>query len=635
LLKRLFASVLLLCALAAPAFAAKTVRIRVPTTHDRWIRVDTPHFTLFSEAPRKRTLEIAADLERFRLLLSTFHKGFRADPPVPTHVYLFATDRSYTPYKLRTAGKVKENAGYFLARPCANYVTIEVERGRDAGQTVYHEYVHQFLYVNLSRVPVWFGEGMAEYYSTFRATETTAEVGFPIQEHLAWLAMHEMQPLRDLFQVDHDSPEYNENERQGTFYAQSWAFVHYLLQSKSDRKAQMGEFLDQIASGRPLDEAFRASLGAGYEQVEEELRSYVSGRQFSYVRVKFDKPVRVDATVRTTPISKEEALARLGDLLVHLDPERAQEALDHFREALRSEPDNPTALAGIGLVDATWKRYREAEEQFRTTAAANPQNPLYAYYQAAALLGYTPTEFARPPRPELAPEDREKARELLRKAIEIRPEFPEALVALACTATDDEAGSAEAIPLLEKTRTLIPSRVEVAAELFGRYLLARRRDQAAALLDGVLAPSGEKRVVEWARMMLEGYDLAAGGGRTPGGPDGPESGTTRDLTPLEIRKSQESHLAFLEKLLQETTDPEARSRIEDQIRQIREQVDYPSQVETFNAAVGLANGGDLKGAAEILEKLLPEVQDEELARATREMLEKLRAELIRRGQAGK
>src|SRR2546426_1249597 len=108
--------------------------------------------------------------------------------------------------------------------------------------------------VNLPNVPVWFNEGIAEYYSTFQTGGNSVKVGLPIEGHVDYLMSHPMIPLRDLFQVDRESPEYNETGRMGTFHVESWVVVHYLLNGNSAAlRPRVGTFLDKLRGGVPLD----------------------------------------------------------------------------------------------------------------------------------------------------------------------------------------------------------------------------------------------------------------------------------------------------------------------------------------------------------------------------------------------
>src|SRR3989454_527444 len=207
-----------------------------PPETDSWIQVRTAHFVLYSNASEKRTLDLGRRLERFRAALSRFNKTFRVDPPVSTFIYVFKDDASLAPYKKRFDGRPVELSGLFVGRIDGYYIILNGERHAEPLQVIFHEYTHHFLENNLHRVPAWFNEGLAECYSTFRADDRTASIGMTQTDHVLFLRDHALLPLRELFAVTTSSPDYNEGERRGVFYAESWALMHYLMWDKPERK---------------------------------------------------------------------------------------------------------------------------------------------------------------------------------------------------------------------------------------------------------------------------------------------------------------------------------------------------------------------------------------------------------------
>src|SRR5437764_302091 len=81
-------------------------------------------------------------------------------------------------------------------------------------QAVFHEYTHLLFRHNERFWPLWLKEGMAEIYATFELTGASGvRIGKPIDYHLRSLTERSLMPLKELFTVERDSPEYNESER--------------------------------------------------------------------------------------------------------------------------------------------------------------------------------------------------------------------------------------------------------------------------------------------------------------------------------------------------------------------------------------------------------------------------------------
>src|SRR6185503_12628161 len=133
--------------------------------------------------------------------------------PVPTTVVVFKNEESYRPFKLNA-----KNAGYFQSGSDINYIALRLIKPQPGEQDpytiIFHEYTHLLVNTTSGRVPLWFNEGLAEYYSTFSVTNDQKVVlGKPISSHIYLLRERKMLPLRTLFQVDYKSPYYNETEK--------------------------------------------------------------------------------------------------------------------------------------------------------------------------------------------------------------------------------------------------------------------------------------------------------------------------------------------------------------------------------------------------------------------------------------
>jgi hypothetical protein len=119
--------------------------------------------------------------------------------------------------------------------------------------------IRSFMHANFPPQPLWFEEGTAEFYGSFRATDREARIGLPVEDHIARLRESKMIPLERLFAVDSDSPEYSADERRGVFYAESWALVHYLLRGNPSRTPQLGRFLVLLKASRATRRSARPS----------------------------------------------------------------------------------------------------------------------------------------------------------------------------------------------------------------------------------------------------------------------------------------------------------------------------------------------------------------------------------------
>src|SRR5258706_9879197 len=245
-----------LCLLSTSALA-----IEPPREKERWTTLAIDELTVYSSADDYTTRSVASDLVRLRGALGVVTQ-LKVRSPLPTRVYIFGDRRTFEQYSQAAIGQSDKISGVFLSDRDGNHVLI-AGSSKGVDRIVYHELTHYFLRNTVSsHVPLWFNEGLAEFYSTFSASKDTVDVGLPIAEHLAWLHNEKLIPLKDLFAINHDSKEYNEGNRSGVFYAESWALVHYLMIGNPARRDQLGTYVGLIAGGRAIDAPFPTPLHA-------------------------------------------------------------------------------------------------------------------------------------------------------------------------------------------------------------------------------------------------------------------------------------------------------------------------------------------------------------------------------------
>src|SRR5437660_1946334 len=291
---------------------------------DNWTSVRSKNFFLIGNASDKEIRQVATRLEQFRDAFSRLFMKAQISSPVPTTVIVFKSDSSYKPFK--PGANV---AGYFQAGEDVNYITHTTERlgdNEDPFRIIFHEYVHLLVNNTYGNPPAWFNEGLAEYYSTFNITDDRkVMLGKVISNHVLFLREQKLLPLRTLFAVDHSSPYYNEKNKANVFYAQSWALVHYLiLGNKGQRLKQMGQFVDLLNAGKPVEAAFNEAFQITYEALERELREYIRRDTYPAQVATFERKLEFENEMQSAPITEAAAQAYLGDLLFHSNRAEAE-----------------------------------------------------------------------------------------------------------------------------------------------------------------------------------------------------------------------------------------------------------------------------------------------------------------------
>src|SRR5688572_14297099 len=256
-------------------------------TRDNWRSVRTNNLFVIGNADPERLRQVAAWLEFFHSAFARLVSRNVIDASVPTTVIVFRDEASFVPFKPLYQGRPANVAGFFQPGDDVNYIALSLDPSeRDPFSTAFHEYVHLHLKDNVPGVPLWLNEGLAEFYGSMQFSGGEALLGAPLAHYIQLLRGHEMLPLTTLFSTGSNSPHYNEQDKSGIFYGQSWALVHYLmLGGGAGRQDQFKRFLQQVGRGDAPAKALEDSFGMSIAVVENELKAYIRRGDFSAMRI--------------------------------------------------------------------------------------------------------------------------------------------------------------------------------------------------------------------------------------------------------------------------------------------------------------------------------------------------------------
>lgn len=385
-----------------------------------WINVQTKNFNILSNAGEGDTRKLANRLEQFRYAFTQLF-DIKAAAAAPVTVLVFKDDASFKPYKPLYKGKPTNIAGYFQRTSDQNLVALNINGNEVHPMSViFHEYTHVLTGTMQRPLPIWFNEGLAELYSTFEAKNNSdVDLGKPIEEHVKLLRATPLIPFQTLFSIDTKSPAYNEREKQGIFYAESWALVHYLtLGDDRAHQPQLARFARLYESGVGAGEAFSEAFGQDFKTMEANLRAYVARPTFRYISITLNNPMGAnEITVKPA----HEADVRFYEGMLLLNTERTEEAVVLFNQAA-AEPNSPRGYEGLGIVAIRAGNFGEAIQQLKQALDRDPKaDNLTHFYYAEALWRAETSTGGR-----LKPETSTLVIQHLTSAIDLGPTFPNA-----------------------------------------------------------------------------------------------------------------------------------------------------------------------------------------------------------------
>lgn len=440
---------------------------------DTWIEVRSPNFTVISNAGEKEARRIADQFEQFREVFHTTIPKLRIDLGKPLIIFAVKNEDSLKvllPAYWETKGRAHP-AGLYAQGEDRHFVAVRTDvETPNPYQIVYHEYTHAIMNLNFRGLPVWLGEGLAEFYANSTIHDKDVEIGKIAPYHLQVLQTERLIPIDALLEADAQSPYYNEQNHTSMFYAESWAIVHYLLMDPEARKRQLlTTFVTAWdASGNQL-EAAQKTFG--------DLKNFSSSME-AYARQKSFYVGKAKTEIRSDPKSYSSRVLPPAELdaeraLFYVHTQRPKEAMTAVDEALKEDPNLPLAHEAQGLLAYSQGEFLVAEEAFNRAIALNTTSYFPYYFAAEAQLRHgLPSEQESP-----------QLIAWLEKTIQMNPQFAPAYAALSTIYSVSPPTREKAIVLGRKAIELEPGNLTFAIG-FGYVLVNEGKTADAKVLAG-------------------------------------------------------------------------------------------------------------------------------------------------------
>lgn len=321
--------------------------------------------------------------------------------------------------------------------------------------------------------------------------------------------------------------------------------MHYLIVGKEGRDKKLTSFLDMLAANVPVETAFSKAFETTFEAMEKELRDYVKQDRYNIVKGQFRTKIELDTNAEAKPLTEAEAQAYLGDLLLHSN--RA-ESVTYLEKALQLDPNLGMAHASMGMLRFRQGKTDEARASLERAIAANSQNYLAHYYYAFTLSRRHPEDSQS----RFTPEQTARIREHLKRATELRPDFPESYSLLAFVSLITGSEIDESIASIRRVLSESPGRDDFRFMLGQLYMRKNDYGTARQLLEQVAKSDDEMK--QPAQMMLDQLNRLEKQDVQYGDPKTNPSGlrTTSSMTPPNVIAG--------ETLVVETSDPSSALR---------------------------------------------------------------------------
>ncbi|MGB5814305.1 MAG: hypothetical protein WBI27_03815 [Thermoanaerobaculia bacterium] len=437
---------------------------------DGWKQLESENFIVFSNLPDAATQEIGLDLERLRAVLEEIFPNATFESPLDTLIYIFRDRETFEPYALPGG-----QSGYFAPHKHANFAAVVGSNPDETLPVVYRQYLHDVVNNNVPQVPLWFKHGLAEIFSTFQANDAVAQVATAgtAADGLGLAGARRM-PVGEVLSLE-TLP--TDGEGMNAFVQGSWALMHYLLVDDEERFEATRRFVGELDADPTSSISITEVLGVDSSALEASVGEYLQQSPIPHREVAV--PASVPKNVSLTPMEPHLTLFHLGDLLIHVNPDRGADAEAHFRSSLELSPDFPPSIAGLGLVSEEAGDLTTAEKYYSQALAG-----LADAFRLQVLFGEVELGLLGNRRPQTPEEQKrlDQAIAAFEKSVELRPGYGEGWALLGYAYNLEAKPSPEAVATLEKAYEMLPGRGDVAYNLLLGYARAGKRQEAIDLV---------------------------------------------------------------------------------------------------------------------------------------------------------
>lgn len=455
-----------------------------------WIEVTSPHFSVVTDAGEPRGREVATRFEQMRAVYAALMGNAKVNTPIPLEIVAFRNTKEFRQVAPLWNGKPVQLAGLFQPGNDRCFILLDMSVA-NPWYVVFHEYAHQLMNGTLSQeLDPWFEEGFAEYFATIEVDSHQARVGKIPSATYEILEHDGMMKVADLLRVEHNSGTYNESgDRRTVFYAESAMVLHYLYDHQMIPKLS-AYFNFKIDKNLPVEDAIQHAFAMSASDFDTEIRRYVSARRYKYYSMK--TPADIETKGYTTqPLSAAGANAVIADVHLH-SRDYHDKATAEFAAVLKSDPNNPAALRGMGYAYLEKEDFKEAGEYFRRAAELDAKDARVHYYSGLLMnlrgAGVTEADIAY-----MTAE--------LKTAIALDPDFADAYMQLAIAQARSRDISG-ALVSAYKAISLNPRNQGYYFNLADLYMQNRQTDHALGIFRA-LAKSSDQTVALRATAALD------------------------------------------------------------------------------------------------------------------------------------
>ena len=468
-----------------------------------WIRLDSTHFSVLTDADEKKGREVIVRFEQMRAVFAQLLYKSRVNMPEPIDIIALRNEDEYSKVAPPRQG-VGLGAGFFLSGDDRYYFVMNLSQD-ESWRAISRDFAQVLLDYNYPPTQSWFDEGFTQYFSSLQLSDKQMQIGGdPMQgtaQSFAGLLSGSNWPsLSELFTKNEE-----QGKRDSLFSAESWIVMHYLL--NKEKLPASGTYFGAVENEKlPVEEAIPKAFGMSSAQMEQAVKDYFHSLAASLQAQGAAKlgassanavpaPVTADVIGASThEIPEGEARALVAEMTLRV-PEHRDEARKELASIVEQpKMDNVVAHRALAWDFMQNKDYDHALEELGNAIALDAKDPMAHYY--LALCKYQEAQSSGQEVQGLA-----NMMQDLHLVLDWGHEFAEAYYMLAVAQTEG-GGLRAATDSIRAAIQLSPRKPGYLLELAKIYEAGKNWDAATALLER-LARNSNPEVANAAQKELQ------------------------------------------------------------------------------------------------------------------------------------
>ena len=451
---------------------------------DSWIKAESAHFLIYSNAPEQKTRTYVRKLEAFRTLTNMLVGSHGTGPQVKFQIYLLNSGdqmQIVRPSFAKGVGGVYFNC----AEGTSAYSAIQYSKSdQDPSLLVlFHEYSHYVMFQTAKiAYPMWYAEGFAEYLSTAAPDKGQISIGEPAQGRMYVLGKDRWIDFARVLKPDFGfaGDRANNPWEIQSFYAQSWLLTHYMM-SDAHRAAALNAYFVRVAAGEDPLTAWPAATGMAIQDLHRILARYQT--RMSYLKVAVADYPESAIAVSTVPATDSRIILDASLLNTCLSSQQGQAVLARLQFEAPATGATPLYQLALARAQLLFGDPAAAEAPLLAMVSADADN-----FEARYLLGRVYTALAAKSAGKEAADLNDQAHSLYLAAYRLDAYNAPNLYYLSRTAGDPAQGAnRNAVNAANKARLLAPGVLDYAKYAAYTDLAIGNRDGAAEVLTPFLS----------------------------------------------------------------------------------------------------------------------------------------------------